>query len=613
MQIPAEEIRTFLAQRRYDEEFLQSLTRIIFFTSILVILRFFYTEYYQLPSVQTAGILFTLFIVIHTTWVIKQPGKYRFRRLFTIVADLGYVSFLSANLGMNAIILYPLFIWIIMGNGIRFGDFYFYSALTVAVTFLSIALIYNTFWSHHIDLSISLILGLMLITLLNKKTLKRIHLIHKTFNNKLQMHIGTLVDEYHHDSLTGLKNRIALEKALREEPFSGLFIIDIDGFRNINELYGMYTGNRILQQFAKELEHFFASRDFTLYRLYADLFAVKANLQFIDLDLYEETIESLLSYVENLHIGYTDNNNHDESIKLDVTIGISLEEQDALNKAEMALSYAKNHSKKYIAYSKMIDTSKSIHLLLQRKNEIKEAIHSDNFIPVFQPIVDRKGDIVKYEALIRMRKFIDGKEQLVSPHFFLDAAVKTRQYETLTLIMIEKSFKYMYALHKPFSLNLSFNDMLNEEVLEALRHNIEKYGSGNQLTVEILESENVEDYVAIKNFIKSFKKLGVEIAIDDFGSGFSNFAHLFEIEPDIVKIDGSLIKNIDTDKKSYEFVKSIVQLARTLGIKTLAEFVSNESIYHITYELGIDYFQGYYFSPPVTYETLQKTGKLTQQ
>ena len=611
MRNPAEEIRTLLAQRRYDEEFLQSLTRIIFFTSVLLILRFFYEEYYRLPSVQTGTLLFTLFIVVHTTWVIKQPGKFRFRRLGAIIADLGYASFLTSVMGMNAIILYPLFIWIIMGNGIRFGDFYFYSALTVAVTFLTVAIMFNSFWSRHFDLGISLIIGLILITLLNKKTLKRIHLLHQTFNNKLQMHIGTLVDEYHHDSLTGLKNRIALEKALREEPFSGLFVIDIDGFRNINELYGMYTGNRILQQFAKDLENFFASRDFTLYRIYADVFAVKANLQFIDLDLYEDTIETLLAYVENLHIGYSDSDDSDESIKLDVTIGISLEEQDALNKAEMALSYAKNHSKKYIAYSKMIDTSKSIHQLLQRKNEIKEAIHSDNFIPVFQPIVDRKGRTVKYEALIRMRKVIDGKEQLVSPHFFLDAAVKTRQYETLTLIMIEKSFRYMHTLRKPFSLNLSFNDMLNEEVLEALRHNIEKYGSGNQLTVEILESENVEDYVAIKNFIKAFKKLGVEIAIDDFGSGFSNFAHLFEIEPDIVKIDGSLIKNIDTDKKSYEFVKSIVQLAKALGIKTLAEFVSNEAIYHITYELGIDYFQGYHFSAPVTYETLQNTDKLT--
>jgi len=163
----------------------------------------------------------------------------------------------------------------------------------------------------------------------------------------------------------------------------------------------------------------------------------------------------------------------------------------------------------------------------------------------------------------------------------------------------------MSQLDKAFSLNLSFNDMLNEKVLNALRANIEKYGIGDHLTVEILESENVDDYLVIRDFIKEFKKLGIEIAIDDFGSGFSNFTHVFELEPDILKIDGSLIKNIDNDRKSYEFVKSIVQLAKALDIKTLAEFVSSKEIFDITYALGIDYFQGYYFSAPVTHKSLQ--------
>ena len=591
----------FLSDRQHDEELLQALTRILFFSILLVILGFLYTSYLSYSSIQWAISIFTLFIVLHTTWVIKQPGKYVYRRLSAIIADLSFVSFLVYVMGINAIILYPLFIWIIMGNGIRFGDKYFYTALTISTLFLSIAVYFNPFWSKHIDMSLALIIGLVLITLLNKKTLKRINLIHQTFDNKLQLHVGELVEEYHHDSLTGLKNRIALEKALKEEPFSGLIVIDIDGFRNINELYGMYTGNQILQSFAKNIETFFKHRDFELYRIYADVFAVKANLEFIDLDLYEQTIEDLLHFVEELHLGY---NGTEDSVKLDITLGISLEEKDALNKAEMALSFAKGHAKKYIAYSKMIDTSKTIHQLLQRKSEIKDAISSDNFIPVFQPIVDRSAQIVKYEALIRMRKYIDGKEQLVSPYFFLDAAVKTKQYETLTLIMIDKSFKYMHELNKAFSLNLSFNDMLNEKVLDALKYNIEYYGTGKNLTIEILESENVEDYLIINNFIKEFKKMGIEIAIDDFGSGFSNFTHVFELEPDILKIDGSLIKNIDNDKKSYEFVKSIVQLAKALGIKTLAEFVSSKEIFDITYELGIDYFQGYYFSAPVTHEKL---------
>lgn len=601
MLFPKARLQQFLATRKYDEEFLQSLTRIIFLMIFFTIMGIMYKSHLSSAIVQVALALFTFFTIIHTIWIIKKPGKFFHRRFLAIVCDIGITSFLTYIMGINAIILYPLYLWIIMGNGIRFGETYFYVALAVTTVFLSIALYLNPFWSTHIDLAISMIISLVLITLLNKKTLKRINLMHKTFDNKLQHQIGELVKEYHHDSLTGIENRIALEKALKNDPFSGLMVIDIDGFRNINELYGMHTGNQILKSFANSLKHFFYNRPFTLYRIYGDVFAAKAKMEFIDLDLYEQTVNELLDFIEEINLG---DGASDDSIKLDITIGISLEEEDAMNKAEMALSFAKSRAKKFIAYSKMIDTSKTIHQLLQRKSEIKDAISSDNFIPVFQPIVNRQQKVVKYEALIRMRKYIDGQEQLVSPYFFLDAAVKTKQYETLTLIMIEKSFRYMNELDKAFSLNLSFNDMLNEKVLNALKQNIEKYGNGDHLTIEILESENVEDYLVIKEFIREFKKLGIEIAIDDFGSGFSNFTHLFELEPDILKIDGSLIKNIDNDTKSYEFVKSIVQLAKALGIKTLAEFVSSREIFDITYALGIDYFQGYYFSAPVTHKKL---------
>ena len=595
-------LKQVLTKIQYDEELLQALTRITFLTIFWLLISFLYNTYLNQQSVQWAVSLFSLFTIIHTLWIIQQPGNYFYRRFIAIVIDIGFLSYLTYTMGINSIIFYPLFLWIIIGNGVRFGEKYFYTALAVTICFLPFAIYFNPFWSTHADLGLALIISLVLITMLNKKTLNRINVMHKTFNNKLQHRISELVKEYHYDSLTGLQNRIAIEKALKEEPFSGLMVLDIDGFRNINELYGMNTGNHILKNFADNLKHFFQNRPFDLYRIYGDVFAAKAKMDFIDLNLYERTVNELLMFIE-LSLGCSDD---DDSIKIDITIGISLEEENALNKAEMALSFAKARAKKYIAYSKMIDTSKSIHQLLQRKSEIKNAISTDNFIPVFQPIVNREQKVVKYEALIRMRKYIDGKEQLVSPYFFLDAAVKTKQYETLTLIMINKSFKYMNELDKAFSLNLSFNDILNEKVLNALRTNIEKYGIGAHLTVEILESENVDDYLVIKEFTQEFKQTGIEIAIDDFGSGFSNFTHVFELEPDILKIDGSLIKNIDNDKKSYEFVKSIVQLAKAIGIKTLAEFVSSKEIFDITYELGIDYFQGYYFSPPVTYENLKE-------
>ncbi len=600
-------ILSLYERRKHDEEFLQALTRMIFFILIITTLVLFYPHYIDNSDMYYAISAFFIFMCVHFYWHLKKPGINLIRRISAIVADISLISFIIYKLDLHAIFVYPVLLWIVMGNGIRFGEKYFYIALSYAFGALSIALFHNQFWSAHFDLSLALIIGLLMITLFNTKTFKRIQQLNNTLEKKVQQRVKQLEYEYFHDSLTGLKNTMALEYHLKNDAFSGLMVIDIDGFRNINELYGMHTGNQLLKSFAYSLEKFFKEREFDFYRIYGDVFALRGKFAFIDHEVYENLVEDLLKYVDNLNITSSE---IEDSVKLDITIGLSLEEEDALNKAEMALSFAKSNAKKFIAYSKMIDSSKTIHQLLQRKSEIKDAINSDNFIPVFQPIVNRKKEIVKYESLIRMRKTIDGKTELISPFFFLDAAIKTKQYETLTIIMIEKSFKIMNGLQKPFSLNLSFNDLMNENVLNKLKENIEKYNIGGQLTVEILESENIEDYRIINNFIKEFKSLGVQIAIDDFGSGFSNFTHVFELEPDILKIDGSLIKNIDIDKKSYEFVKSIVQLAKALEIETLAEFVGSKEIFDITYKLGIDYFQGYYFCEPVPKEELTKEVQL---
>jgi len=115
----------------------------------------------------------------------------------------------------------------------------------------------------------------------------------------------------------------------------------------------------------------------------------------------------------------------------------------------------------------------------------------------------------------------------------------------------------------------------------------------------------VEDYALIKEFVKEFRSFGVRIAVDDFGSGFSNYAHILEIAPDILKIDGSLIKNIDKNKNSYILVKSIMTLAKSLEVKTIAEFIHSKEVFEITRDLGVDYFQGFYFSPPLPAEKLR--------
>ena len=122
----------------------------------------------------------------------------------------------------------------------------------------------------------------------------------------------------------------------------------------------------------------------------------------------------------------------------------------------------------------------------------------------------------------------------------------------------------------------------------------------NRLILEILESETLSDYELVLNILKEFRAKGVRIAVDDFGSGYSNFEHILKLNPDFIKIDGSLTKNIIEDDRTYTLIKAICEFSQKLEIKVIAEFVSTQEIFLALKELGIDEYQGFYFSIPST-------------
>lgn len=158
----------------------------------------------------------------------------------------------------------------------------------------------------------------------------------------------------------------------------------------------------------------------------------------------------------------------------------------------------------------------------------------------------------------------------------------------------------MYNRVEDFSINLSYGDIYNNTLISILTDYLQRFQKiGTRLIIEILETESIEDLEVMQLFIKEIRTFGVRIAIDDFGTGHSNFSNIIAIDPDYIKIDGSFIKNIDTDHTSYSLVKGIVNSAKDLNIKTIAEFVHKKEVFDIVKELGIDEFQGYYFSEPL--------------
>ncbi len=520
--------------------------------------------------------------------------------------DLGAIAYSMHIMDTSGIILYPLIIWIVVANGIRFGKNFLFIATGIAELFFVTALFTNPAWNMHHELLYSLAFGLVVLSNLFLQMIQRLHHLNETLEHKVEDRVAEVEYQYLHDSLTGLKNREALKQDIEQSAFGGLFVVDIDQFHNYNELYGMPTGDKVLTDFAKFLQEFASNQGYEVYRIYSDHFALR---HLADNALYpkiEEDILILFQEVEKFTV-YVDALY--EHLQVDITVGISLEKEKALKKAEMALSYAKKKKVPYIAYSRIIDSSLQSQELLSWRDEIKKAIQTDNIVPLFQPIVNRRQKIVKYEALMRLRRETDGKTELVSPFYFLEIAMKSKQYPKLTQMMIEKSFKVIAQSGQSISVNLSFEDIINTHIVNMLKTEIQKHRIGHLVIFEIVESSDIEDFAKVKSFITQFRKLGVRIAIDDFGSGYSNFSHIIELSPDFLKIDGSLVKEIDTDEKSYLMVRSIVRLAKHLKIETIAEYVSKKEIFDICYKLGVDYFQGYYFSEPLDAEVLLESKK----
>jgi EAL domain-containing protein (putative c-di-GMP-specific phosphodiesterase class I) len=187
---------------------------------------------------------------------------------------------------------------------------------------------------------------------------------------------------------------------------------------------------------------------------------------------------------------------------------------------------------------------------------------------------------------------IDEAGQPVSPDRFLDVAKKIRLYRQITRTMVQQSFSRFAENDYEFSLNLSLEDLLDPELTTFIVNSLSQGSLARRAIFEILESEGIENYAAVKVFIDRVKALGCQIAIDDFGTGYSNFEHLLRLDVDTIKIDGSLIRLLDTDQNALTVTRGIVEFARGLGMQTVAEFVHSPALLKAVKALGIDYAQG---------------------
>jgi diguanylate cyclase (GGDEF)-like protein len=420
--------------------------------------------------------------------------------------------------------------------------------------------------------------------------------------SKLEYHLNKLINNLSEhakiqerllstDTLTGLPNRLKLKEDILTYKNPLVILLNIDAFKEINDLYGVKIGDFILIEFANTVKTTFIAKE-TIYRFAGDEYCILMELgeqSNVDVEIY---VQNLLKIIKKCVFPY-----NDYEITVDMTVGAASGSESILERADIALKSAKKQKKDFVIFSENIQIKKQYENNIRWTGVLKGAIDSGRIRAYYQPIINNiTGDVEKYETLVRL---IQDDGRVISPGLFLDVAKKTKIYPQLTKIVIKNAFRAFSFTNYQFSINISVEDALNEEVRELIFSQLASFPKPKNVIFEITEGEGIEINEEISYFLNKIKALGALIAIDDFGTGYSNFAYILELSVDIIKLDGSLIRNIDTDKNSELIVKTIVSFCKEMNIKTVAEFVHSKAVFEKVKSLGIEYSQGYYFSEPL--------------
>ena len=451
--------------------------------------------------------------------------------------------------------------------------------------FLAIALcpIYISMWyNQHILASIFLALMSSISFYFVIKLLKS--------NTKLK---NELRKNLYIDLNTKLPNRLKLlkdNKKLDPNIDSTLIIINIDSFQNTNNFYGHNFGDKFLKVIGEWLSNNLPPVEASLYKFEADIYAILIRVPFSEYNLKK--------YLKKISMKITKDRIICDDVEVDTTLSIGAHQgkKSLLKLASIACKEAKNKRLSYMIYDKSSHKEAEYHHNMTMNHTLKEALAKDYVVPFFQPILNlRTNEIEKFETLMRIKK---ENGNYYVPAEFLEVAKHSKIYSKLSMSLIQKAFETFQISSSGFSINLSYLDMTNIVTTTFIIEKLEEFNVGPWVIFEILESDGIENYEAIAKFIDQVKSYGAKIAIDDFGAGYSNFERLTELRVDFIKIDGSLIKNIHQNEETKIIVKTIVNFAKELNIKTIAEYVHSNEVLMCVNEIGIDYAQGFYIGKP---------------
>ena len=550
----------------------------------IIIVRAF-SGFYVYNIVHIIYLFFFIFLFYMYRFFPKQ-GLFRFFIFLMMLASV-FLTVTIKGKTMNEyiiILIFPVIIYNLAGknNGLIWN-------VVLCILYILIMLLINTeilnSRYNQADLAIGLVLYLYIAIFAHYAELR-----HSSIEK-------LLLRQLYYDAASGQPNRKMLMEDISHKMFPALFILRIHNFHDINTFFGYSLGNDLMKFIGERLNLFSASRKMKSYNLSGGEFALITDLESTapDIKTLEATAVDLIQ-----HISEKEFSHKDTTIPLTPYAGISFYtkgESNLISEANLALHYAIKRSMPFHIHNE--DDSDRTNYLenISTLSELNLALSENRIVPYYQSIMNNRTEVKeKFESLLRVIS-PEGEPQL--PLKYLRTASKTRVYPELTRRIISKVFSQMSKCGEEFTINISAEDIYNPEFFSYLDSMMNLNPSCyNRVILEIIESEDFESYRIISEFIKKSRKCGYRFAIDDFGSGYSNFSHLSRLNIDFIKFDGSLIRRISQDRTSSTIIKHVTGMCRELDIKTVAEFVETESIFNIVKDFGIDYSQGTFIDSP---------------
>jgi len=411
------------------------------------------------------------------------------------------------------------------------------------------------------------------------------------------------------DGLTELPNRIcfmemlktSLANARRQNTNVALMFIDLDGFKDVNDNYGHTVGDELLIDVSKRMKKCLRNGD-VLSRLGGDEFLVLLPNNPDDLILVNIAERMLEELKKPVNIGSW-------SINVGASIGITNANDSnfdlgkIMTHADIAMYHSKVNGKgTYTTFSpEMMENSQR---RFQVVNAIIYALEQNEFHLVYQAKVDRNQKVVGYETLVR---WVSEELGFISPAEFIPLAEQSGKVLSITKWVIERlciELKDLLAIQTEavvVSVNLSAKDLKQPHLIDYIKEQFRKYKINPEtIQFEVTESAYLEDFDKANSFFNEIKKLGCTLALDDFGTGYSSLSYLTQIPFDTLKIDKQFIDTIGISERTTLITNTIIQMAKSLGVKICAEGVENWEQYNYLIAANCDHIQGYLFSKPTS-------------